>query len=206
MLTTTARPPAAALPALAEAMVSAFAGDPLYRWLYPEPGRRAEALRETFVLMLDAGLARGAVHTDAAGAAVAVWTPPGVELLDASGERRFLDLLARHAPDRVGDALAGMGALAAHRPAGPAFTLHSVAVRAGVQGRGVGRRLLDPVLRRCDADGVAVSLDTSNPRNAAFYARLGFRATAEERVPGGGPLMRVLVRPPAAARRADQPS
>ncbi len=190
-------PGPADVPVLVATMGSAFADDPLYRWLHPRPERRAVALRETFALTVEAGLARGRVHASPDRSAVAVWTAPGAELLDAQDAERFLALLRRHAGVRVHDAAAGMAALAAHRPREPHWALHTVAVRSEAQGRGAGRRLLEPVLARCDADGVPAHLDSSSPRNVPFYERLGFRVVAEVPVPGGGPVMRAMVRPPA---------
>ncbi len=86
------------VPACVETMAAGFAGDPLCRWLHPDPGARAEAMRATFTLVLSAGLARGQVDVGPAGTAVAVWTPPGVELLDEPGRERFLAILGPTQP------------------------------------------------------------------------------------------------------------
>jgi ribosomal protein S18 acetylase RimI-like enzyme len=190
-------PPAVDVPACVETMAAAFAGDPLYRWLHPDRAGRERAMRATFTLVLRAGLARGRVDADPAGTAVAVWTPPGAELLDEAGREDFLAILRLDAAPRMADALAGMAALEAHRPAAAHWALHSVAVAPAAQGAGAGTRLLRAGLARADADGVAAHLDSSSARNVPFYERLGFAVVAEEPVPGGGPVMRAMVRPPA---------
>jgi GNAT superfamily N-acetyltransferase len=191
-------PSAVDVPAFVEAMVAAFADDPLYRWLHPDPAARAEAMRATFALVLAAGLARGRVDADPARTAVAVWTPPGVELLDDAGREGFLAILRTHAAPRVADALAGMAALGAHRPAAPHWALHNVAVAPAAQGAGAGTRLLRAGLDRADADGVAAHLDSSSARNVPFYERLGFAVVAGVPLSGGGPVMRAMVRPARA--------
>ena len=43
------------------------------------------------------------------------------------------------------------------------------------QGRGVGGRLLQPVLARADEQGLPCYLETGSERNVAFYERRGFR-------------------------------
>jgi GNAT superfamily N-acetyltransferase len=180
---------------LVETMVAAFAGDPLYAWLQPDPLRRAALLREVLAFVLALGLEHGEVHTTAARDAVAVWTEPGVALVGDAAAERYLDLLREHVgEERLGDLVAGMTAVDRHRPAAPHRTLHSVAVHPGTQGAGVGSALLRPMLERCDAEGVGVYLDSSCSRNLPFYARLGFRVVSEERLPDGGPVMRTLLR------------
>ena len=52
------------------------------------------------------------------------------------------------------------------------------------QGRGVGGKLLQPVLQRADASRTACYLETEAERNLAFYERHGFRVVAEASVPG----------------------
>jgi hypothetical protein len=45
--------------------------------------------------------------------------------------------------------------------------------------------MLEPVLKQCDADGIAAYLESSKERNIDFYARHGFRVTGELRLPRG---------------------
>jgi len=174
---------------LVEMMAEAFADDPLYVWLQPEPRRREEMLREVFAFVLALGLDHGEVHTTDARDAVAVWTAPGVGLVDEGATEVYLGLLRAHIGDeRLGDVMEGMAAMDRHRPDEPTWTLHSVATAH--PGSGVGSALLRVVLDR----GGPAYLDSSNPRNLTFYARLGFEVVAEEPLRGDGPVMRALVR------------
>jgi GNAT superfamily N-acetyltransferase len=182
--------------ALLETMVSGFADDPLYTWLYPAADERPARLREGFESILAAGLQRGHVYTNAGRSAVAVWTAPGVELMDESEAAPFLGLVRRQIGDRVEDVIAGMSATVANRPREPHFTLHNVVVRRDAQGRGVGAALLEPILARCDEDRLPACLDSSNSRNVPFYERLGFEVTGETRGTGDAPVMRSMLRAP----------
>lgn len=64
-----------------------------------------------------------------------------------------------------------------------------------MQGRGLGSTLLGPTLTRCDREGLPAYLEASSERNAALYARLGFKLVNELRVQGSPPL-RLMLRPP----------
>jgi hypothetical protein len=188
------RATSADVPALVDALVEGFTADPLYAWMQPDPERRAALMREVFAFVLDRGLACGEVRTIEARDGAVLWTEPGVELIDDGAAVAYLDLLREHVGERIGDLVAGMAALERHRPPARHRVLHLIATRR--PGAGVGATLAGPLLDRCDADGAGAYLDTSNPRNLAFYSRLGFAVVAEEPVPGGGPVMRALLRSP----------
>ena len=69
------------MPRLIETLVAAFTDDPLYRWLYPDPTARADALWYTF-----------AVHPSAQGLGLgAALLAPVLEGSDAAGIRVYLD-------------------------------------------------------------------------------------------------------------------
>lgn len=53
------------------------------------------------------------------------------------------------------------------------------------QGRGLGSAMMAPVLEQCDRDGLGAYLESSKDQNIYFYARHGFRVTAERRLPRG---------------------
>ncbi len=186
------------LPAVVDAMVGGFCEDPLYVWMYPDGALRAGYLRETFELITGLALPRGHLYTNAERSAVAAWTAPDVALVDDVEGDRFADMVERHIGDRVRHVIAGMLETEAHRPPEPHFSLHSLVVDAAAQGRGQGARLIAPVLARCDEDGLAAHLTSSAARNVPFYERHGFRVVAETELPGGGPVMRSMIRSPAS--------
>lgn len=184
------------LPAVVDAMVAGFDADPLYVWMYPDAGERAWYLRETFELITELALPRGHLYTNDARSAVAAWTAPDVALVDDEEGERFAAMVERHIGERVRHVIAGMAETEAQRPSGPHFSLHSLVVDAAAQGRGLGGRLIAPVLARCDEDGLPAHLTSSAARNVPFYERHGFRVVAETVLPGGGPVMRSMIRRP----------
>lgn len=52
------------------------------------------------------------------------------------------------------------------------------------QGKGFGRKLLEPTLARFAREGLPVWLDTASEPNVRFYQRLGFEVCEETVVPG----------------------
>jgi ribosomal protein S18 acetylase RimI-like enzyme len=65
-------------------------------------------------------------------------------------------------------------AMAKHHPTQPHAYLFTVGVASAGRGRGLGRRLIEPVLDACDRTGTMAYLENSNPANRRFYASLGF--------------------------------
>lgn len=175
--------------AVVATMTAAFLDDPLYRWLYPDPQERPRQLAWNLGLLLDAGRRRGEVRVAEQGAAVAVWTAPGHDLLDDAAAERFLAGLRVEAAARVDAAVTGMQACAEHLPTEPHAVLHSLCVAPDRQGAGLAAALLTPLLAQADDEGFPIALDSSNPRNLSFYRRLGFETVAEVHVPAGGPTM-----------------
>ena len=76
--------------AAVETIVSAFAADPLWSWMFPDPERRAEQHATIFGLYVDTALPRGGVWmTDDQASAVAVFTHPGEPELSEEAEARL---------------------------------------------------------------------------------------------------------------------
>lgn len=73
-------------------------------------------------------------------------------------------------------------------PARPGhYYLAVVGVEPAAQGRGLGSRLMFPILSEADAGGVAAYLEASTPRSRLLYERHGFEVVEEMRLPRGGP-------------------
>lgn len=175
-------------------LVDAFLEDPLYRWLYPSPTIRPIALRDHLAFMLDLASDRGHIETNAHGHAVAVWTDPGVPLLDDPAP--FLELLTRWAPTRVETAEAAMDACTRHEPDNAAV-LHLLATAPAERGRGHATTLIGPHLDELDADNQPAFLISSNPLNIRLYERCGFAQTAQVRVANDGPALFPMSRQPS---------
>lgn len=65
----------------------------------------------------------------------------------------------------------------------PHYYLFMLGVSPAAQGKGVGGRLLDGMLKRMDREQIPAYLETQNKRSVKFYQRLGFEVAAEEPFP-----------------------
>ena len=82
-------------------------------------------------------------------------------------------------------------------PHEPHHYLGILGVSPELQGRGIGSALMQPVLERCDRDGMPAYLEATTPRNRALYERHGFRVVLQVRWPDGGPPLWPMWRDPA---------
>ena len=205
MTTTLARHALAAdLPALELALAEAFCDDPMIVWVTGDDDRahrRASIAAGFSRPPLEAGLVRGHTYTvdraDGSGlAGGAVWSAPDVRIFrdDEGGE--FVTAMVEHVGAAAMERLGAIGELVgAHHPsAEPHFYLFVLG--AAEQGHGVGGRLLQPVLDRCDAQALPAYLESSNARNLSFYRRHGFEVLWEDRPAPDGPLFHGMWRAP----------
>jgi ribosomal protein S18 acetylase RimI-like enzyme len=70
-------------------------------------------------------------------------------------------------------------------PRDPHLYLSVLGVDPSAQRTGLGSRLLEPGLERCDREGVPAYLESSKEANVPFYERHGFRVTDEVAMPRG---------------------
>jgi ribosomal protein S18 acetylase RimI-like enzyme len=189
------------------ALARAFAADPAFTSLWPDPARRARALERLMGVPLAHALRHGdvdALVVDGALAGAAAWLPPGRYPLGMREQLRAVPRMlgvATAAP-RAFPRLGRFGAnIDAAFPADRPWYLAVVGVVPAAQGRGLGTRLLQPGLDRCDAAAGDCYLETDTAAAARLYARLGFTTleAGAQLLPGGPTHWRM--RRPAEARR-----
>jgi len=181
----------------AATLQQAFAADPLFQWVY---GERSPAEQERFWQLVLAGSPRGAeVHAVQTSHAVAVWVPPigSIPEPDAAGaagekvEPPIRDQMTAALGPRSPDIFELFDAIYKARPTSPHWYLQALGTRPDHQGHGWGARVLTPILDRCDRSGLPAYLESSNPRNHAFYHRLGFVDLGEIAVVGAPSMTRM---------------
>ncbi|MFP5319894.1 MAG: GNAT family N-acetyltransferase [Acidimicrobiia bacterium] len=187
----------------ADALAASHAEYPAFRHVFPDPRRRARALRPFFLATVADAVPFEAVYAAVDGPRVlgaAVWLPPGAFPWSAWRKARaapaFLRVLL--ADPRHFGAFAKVGANAekAH-PEEPHWFLEVLGIRPEAQRQGLGTRLVEPALARADAAGLPCLLETSDPANVAFYERFGFTvADAALTLVPGGPTHVAMHRPP----------
>jgi GNAT superfamily N-acetyltransferase len=175
------------VPALAQMLTRAFLDDPVAMWSCPADGLRPRVLERFQAARLRHLLVDQEVWTTPQLSSAALWAPPkrwrttlrqDVELTRSMLHPRLIPrmpLIAR--------GLLGIERRHPHHP--PHWYLAVLGTDPVAQGQGRGSAVLAPVLQQCDADGVGAYLESSKERNIDFYARHGFRVTAELRLPRG---------------------
>ena len=178
------------LSAAAEALARAFHNDPLQAYVLPDPAERAARSPEHFATALRYGLLFGEVlTTEGAPLGASIWLPPGGwEVTPERATEAGIDDL----PRAIGEEAAGrffsvLGSLESyHRDVPPHWYLMVVGVSPEGRGLGLGRALIQPVIERADAAGLACYLETAQPQNVAFYEHLGFKQVVEVVEPQSG--------------------
>jgi GNAT superfamily N-acetyltransferase len=181
------------VPAVTATLTAAFAGDPLWRWAFPDLDDLeamwrifvTSALRYPWLRMFDGAIA------------AAVWIPPGgTELTDA--ENADLEPMLH---SRIGDRADSVLELIerferAHPAQPPHYHLTLLGTHPDHRGHGIGMALLAQTLALIDAEGVPAYLESSNPANDARYERVGFRKVGEFTTPDGAHAVATMWREP----------
>ncbi|UJP39484.1 GNAT family N-acetyltransferase [Cellulomonas palmilytica] len=173
------------MPAIRTVLGRAFHDDSLVRWALPDETTRDDVCAAWFGAFVDRYLAVGrvdVVEVDGEVAGVAAWRVP-----DAPDDHPVLASLpsvpgivaAVVGPERTAHLFATLGGSSAHAPADPAVYLHLLAVRPGLQGRGLGSRLVSHGLATFDERGTTTWLCTAEERDVVFYERLGFAVVGQ---------------------------
>jgi ribosomal protein S18 acetylase RimI-like enzyme len=74
--------------------------------------------------------------------------------------------------------------------------LFNLSVRKDAQGKGLGRKLLDPMLKFCDDEKMITYLETNKESNVKLYERFGFVLRETNPVPGSSVQHYSMVREP----------
>jgi GNAT superfamily N-acetyltransferase len=183
---------------VAAALTAAFMDDPVTNWAAPAERHRPAVIRHFFRCYFDFHVDEGTVYVDPERRGAAVWALPGNWKTTVGQDLKISRAFARPRHWRRAATVArGLLSLEReHPPAPPHFYLASLGVEPEHQGQGLGSRLMGPILRICDSDGIPAYLESSKESNIAFYARHGFRVTDELRLSRRGPAMWPMWREP----------
>ena len=163
----------------------AFEADPLMRWVFHDDSTRLESLRRWWGFSLD-HMPRGAeLHGTRTAGCVAYWHPPQNEK-DASAESEeadhgesdgriaFVEMMTEMLGDLAPSRMEGLGKMQQARLTEPHWYLAVLGTSPHQQSKGLGGKVLAPMLERCDRSGMLAFLESSNPANVGFYRRHGF--------------------------------
>ncbi len=190
-------------PSVVSALARAFYDDPLFNFFVPNHMRQTAAL----LTFMGGGVADArpfgeiwVAHADGKIAGGAVWLPPGA--YPRSPRREAMTYL-RALPTflRVGRRLGGSIRLlsavdkAHHDLDEPHYYLAILGTDPLFQRTGAGAAMLQPVLERCDAEGLPAYLETQKEDNLAYYARHAFEMVQRLEVAGVPPIWTMLRKP-----------
>jgi GNAT superfamily N-acetyltransferase len=196
----------------AEVLAHSHADYPSFRHIFPEPARRARALRPMFTgVTRDAarlGSAYAAVTEEAVVHGVAIWLAPGrfpwSNWRQVRGAGWMLAVL-RAAPGSFRTFMKTGANGARLHPTYPHWYLVTMGVDPAAQRTGLGGRLLEPVLAIADRDRVDCYLETADPQNVEYYVRHGFAVENNSlQVVPGGPAHVAMRRRPIPVADPDQ--
>jgi ribosomal protein S18 acetylase RimI-like enzyme len=175
-------------------IVLGFAADPMTRWVWPDSSEYLRVMPRFAKAFGGRAFEHGSADIIEGTRAAALWLPPGIEPDDAE-----MDAVMKGAfrPEIAEDVGAVMKAMAGHHPHEPHWYLPLIAADPHWIGQGLGGLLLKHALRRCDEQGVAAYLESSNPRNISLYQRHGFEITGRIQS-GPSPVVTPMVRRPSS--------
>ena len=150
------------------------------RHCIPSDRSRASVLRSFFGASVRDALPFGnvfAARDDDRVVGAAVWLPPG--RYPPSTVRQLRQLvgtlkLGPLAPRGVGPSLRYLRATERVHPKSAHWYLAVLGVEPAFQSRGLGGRLIQPVLERADSEEMPAYLETDKEQNLAFYTRFRF--------------------------------
>ena len=175
----------------------AFLEDPVFGWLVRGADREARLTRMFTTFAQSAARTPGAeLLVLPERTAAAIWRPPGGW---RSGLRDVLRTARPLAAAVRGGVLRGLrleSVVERHHLCEPHWYLEALGAVPEARGTGVGPRVVQPVLDRCDAERLPAYLESSNPRNWSFYERLGFVRGTPLPVPPGCPVLLPMRREP----------
>ncbi len=176
----------------------AFSTDPVMTWLLAgrnDPERRLSKVFQAF-LHAASRVPDAQVLRDPQRRAAAIWLPPGHWAPGYLEQVRSLPLSVAAFGTGIVRATALLQRTVNAHPREPHWYLEAVGVVPEARGQGVGGPMLQPVLDRCDADGLPAYLESSNPRNISFYERHGFVVRPPFALPAGCPVITPMWRDP----------
>jgi GNAT superfamily N-acetyltransferase len=176
------------VPGIVESLARAFYDDPVFRWLFPDDGKRLTQSRRYFAGRAHSLLRQDETYTVDGGIGSAMWARPN-EWHDPPLDvmRQFVTLIPALGR-RIPRSLQGLRAIEERHPKKPHWYLAVLGTHPDRQGQGFGSALMQPVLDECDRLEIPAYLETGTERNVAFYTRHGFRVTEEIQLPDGPPM------------------
>lgn len=152
----------------------AFYDDPVYQWFFPEGLKRTQKCRRLFNVFLNDLLPQRTVFTTSALEGAALWIPPQNIRQNWSRQIKYNLQILSILGASILRGLKWQLFVESKHPDYPHWYLFLLGIAPEHQGQGIGSQLLQPMLKRCDAENLPIYLDTGNSKNVPFYQHRGF--------------------------------
>lgn len=183
----------------ARLLAAAFDDDPMFEWMLRASSRRKRWITWIMRTMIDVcdpifawdseGVLGGVLATVPPGG----WPPP---FFRSAGAYVSAGLFPWPTRRLIVDGLVRIqGAMNRTHPKAPHWYIAVLGVEPRLQGKGAGRELLSHALSRADEDGVPAYLETTRPKNLAYYRGFGFEIVEEMKFPNDAPPLWTMQRP-----------
>lgn len=183
--------------ASAQSLADAFADDPLMGWaghFEDDPKRLTPVFRSAIAARFRHP--EPLMFTTENHEATALWNAPEHTELTSSELFRSLPAIVRSFRFGIVRLARLLQIVDQAHPSEPHYYLFAIGVRRDAQGSGLGSSVIQPMLDRCDEEGLPAYLENSKPRNEAFYVRHGFKPRAPIELPAGAPPFMPMWRDP----------
>ncbi len=182
---------------IAASLSKAFADDPMMGYLLGVEEVPFDKGVKFFTLMGKIQLPHEHVYVTSGCESVAIWAPPEkwkvppVEIAKATPG--FLSVFGAK---KFVSALGALSLLEKNHPKEPHYYLEFLGTDPAHQRKGFGGAVLEPVLAKCDAEGVGAYLESSKDLNVPYYRHFGFEVRQEIEHKNHGPKQWLMWRDP----------
>jgi len=182
---------------VASTLADAFWDDPVTTFTVPEGSVNRQRRLELFMRAgAKGGLRHQSLFVSDDLDAAAVWRPPGHWKVAMSEMLPAMPAMLYALRGRARVSMGMLTTMEKAHPTEPHWYLEILGTRKAAQGKGLGSAVMQPILDRCDGEGVPAYLESSKESNIPFYERHGFRVTGEITPPHGAPTLWAMWRDP----------
>jgi ribosomal protein S18 acetylase RimI-like enzyme len=186
-------------------LAGAFWNDPLVEYLFPELQERQHQLDTFFKVNVEFSREAGEVYSTTSMLGCSVWLFPGDKARSRLGKEelpgaRFKLLLDGQSLQKLSDFIQYMKERHFSIMRGPYCLLMFLGVEEKQRRRGVGSRLMQPVLQYADEKRMPCILDTMNEYNLDFYRAHNFTVCQRYHLCSNGPETWTMIRYPQKLR------
>ena len=188
----------------AKVLTDAFMDDPMYKAIFPVPERREKAYSAMWSGLLQYSQKYGEVYTTPEVKGVASWLSPGNtevtfigQILTGFALYRAIMKFSAEERTHIMHAMDFVDVEHKRLVHEPHWYLWALGVSPDHQGKGIGGRLIGPVMAQADNEGVPCYLEVGTETNVAFYEKRGFMVIWDGDAPIEGVHVWMMLRDPA---------